>query len=107
MDEKELEERVDEILLKRTRGEKLTKQEEKILAYGYYAADRRSVCLAVSDMPDAVGEDSGEEAPRRGLKGTPIVWGCVSTARLDSLLVGQAVSDGGEGGSLSGIVEGF
>ena len=47
MDEKELEERVDEILLKRTRGEKLTKQEQKILAYGYYAADRRSVRIRV------------------------------------------------------------
>ena len=44
MDEKELEERVDQILLKRTRGEKL---EEKILAYGYYAADRRSVRIRV------------------------------------------------------------
>jgi hypothetical protein len=30
MDKRELEERVDEILLKRTRGEKLTKQEQKI-----------------------------------------------------------------------------
>ena len=47
MNRKELEERVDEILLKRTRGEKLTKQEEKILAYGYYAADRRSVRIRV------------------------------------------------------------
>jgi hypothetical protein len=47
MDEKELEERVDQILLKRTRGEKLTKQEEKILAYGYYAADRQSVRIRV------------------------------------------------------------
>ncbi len=47
MDEKELEERVDEILLKRTRGEKLTKREEKILAYGYYAAERRSVRIRV------------------------------------------------------------
>jgi hypothetical protein len=47
MDKKELEERVDEILLKRTRGEKLTKQEQTILAYGYYAADRRSVRIRV------------------------------------------------------------
>ncbi len=38
MTSKELEERVDEILLKRTRGEKLTKQEQEILAYTYYAA---------------------------------------------------------------------
>jgi hypothetical protein len=42
-----LEKRVDEILMKRARGEKLTKQEEKILAYGYYAADRRSVAVRV------------------------------------------------------------
>ena len=47
MDKKELEERVDEILLKRTRGEKLTKQEQTILAYSYYAADRRSVRIRV------------------------------------------------------------
>jgi hypothetical protein len=47
MNKRELEERVDEILLKRTRGEKLTKQEQKILAYGYYAADRRSVRIQV------------------------------------------------------------
>ena len=47
MDKRELEERVDEILLKRTRGEKLTKQEQKILAYGYYAADRRLVRIQV------------------------------------------------------------
>ena len=38
MDKRELEERV---------GEKLTKQEQKILAYGYYAADRRSVRIQV------------------------------------------------------------
>jgi hypothetical protein len=37
----ELEKRIDEILSKKARGEKLAKQEEKILAYGYYAADRR------------------------------------------------------------------
>jgi hypothetical protein len=41
MTREELEQRVDEILLKRTRGEKLTRQEEKILAYGYYAARNR------------------------------------------------------------------
>lgn len=38
MNEKEIEERVDEILLKQTRGEKLTDQEETILAFTYYAA---------------------------------------------------------------------
>jgi hypothetical protein len=41
MNRKELEERVDEILLKRTRGEQLTRQEEKILAYTYHAASQR------------------------------------------------------------------
>ncbi len=45
MTREELEERVDEILLKRTRGEKLTRQEEKILAYGYYAARNRSAAV--------------------------------------------------------------
>jgi hypothetical protein len=43
----EFEKRVDEMLMKRARGEKLTKQEVKILAYGYYAADRRSVAVRV------------------------------------------------------------
>ena len=38
MNNKEIEERVDEILLKQTRGEKLTAQEETILAFTYYAA---------------------------------------------------------------------
>ena len=47
MNHEELEKRVDDILLKRTRGEKLTKQEEKILAYGYYAAGRRSTVVRV------------------------------------------------------------
>lgn len=52
MDKRELEERMDEILLKRTRGEKLTKQEQKILAYGYYAADRRSVRIQVRKLQE-------------------------------------------------------
>jgi hypothetical protein len=34
----ELEREVDRVLLKQAAGEKLTKREEKILAYGYYAA---------------------------------------------------------------------
>ena len=42
MDRKTLEERVDEILLKRTRGEKLTNKEHTILAYAYYTSDRHS-----------------------------------------------------------------
>ena len=38
MDNKEIEKRVDEMLLKQARGEKLTDQEETILAFTYYAA---------------------------------------------------------------------
>jgi hypothetical protein len=34
---KQVADAVDEALLKRTRGEKLDKREELILAYGYYA----------------------------------------------------------------------
>jgi len=45
MNRKELEERVDEILLKRTRGEQLTRQEEKILAYTYHAASQRRTSI--------------------------------------------------------------
>jgi hypothetical protein len=45
MNRKELEERVDEILLKRTRGEKLTRQEETILAYTYHAASQRRTSI--------------------------------------------------------------
>ncbi|CAA9452889.1 MAG: hypothetical protein AVDCRST_MAG37-2570 [uncultured Rubrobacteraceae bacterium] len=47
MTREELEERVDEILLKRTRGEKLTRKEEKILAYTYYAARNRSDTIRI------------------------------------------------------------
>ena len=45
MNRKELEERVDEILLKRTRGEKLTRQDETILAYTYHAARQPSTSI--------------------------------------------------------------
>ncbi|CAA9406946.1 MAG: hypothetical protein AVDCRST_MAG78-155 [uncultured Rubrobacteraceae bacterium] len=45
MNRKELEERVDEILLKRTRGEKLSRQEQKILAYTYHAAGQRKTSI--------------------------------------------------------------
>ena len=58
MNEKEIEERVDEILLKRTRGEKLTDQEETILAFTYYAARSQRTVIRVDprytqDPPDA------------------------------------------------------
>ncbi len=46
MNRKELEVEVDRILLKEARGEKLTKREELILAYAYYAAGCSS-CYAV------------------------------------------------------------
>jgi hypothetical protein len=36
---------MDKILLKKARGEELTKQEKKILAYGYYAARRLSLAV--------------------------------------------------------------
>lgn len=43
MNEREIAERVEEILRKQGRGEKLTPKEETILAYGYYAAGEQSV----------------------------------------------------------------
>lgn len=47
MNNKEIEERVDEILLKQTRGEKLTDQEETILAFTYYAAKGQRIAVRV------------------------------------------------------------
>ena len=47
MNNKEIEERVDEILLKQTRGEKLTDQEETILAFTYYAARSQRTVIRV------------------------------------------------------------
>ena len=47
MNNKEIEERVDEILLKQTRGEKLTDQEETILAFTYYAARSQRTVVRV------------------------------------------------------------
>ena len=47
MNNKEIEERVDEILLKQTRGEKLTDQEETILAFTYYAARSQRTVIKV------------------------------------------------------------
>ena len=57
MNNKEIEERVDEILLKQTRGEKLTDQEETILAFTYYAARSQRTVVRVDprymeDSPD-------------------------------------------------------
>ena len=47
MNNKEIEERVDEILLKQTRGERLTDQEETILAFTYYAARTQRTVIRV------------------------------------------------------------
>lgn len=47
MNDKEIEESVDEILLKQTRGEKLTDQEETILAFTYYAARSQRTVVRV------------------------------------------------------------
>ena len=55
MNNKEIEERVDGILLKQTRGEKLTDQEETILAFTYYAARSQRTVIKVDpqyrDLP--------------------------------------------------------
>ncbi len=48
MNRKELEVEVDRILLKKARGEKLTRREERILAYGYYAAGCSSCYTVVA-----------------------------------------------------------
>ena len=49
MNRKELEVEVDRILVNKARGEKLTKREERILAYGYYAAGCSS-CYTVVEV---------------------------------------------------------
>jgi hypothetical protein len=46
MNRKELEVEVERLLLKKARGNKLTKREELILAYGHYAAGC-STCYAL------------------------------------------------------------
>ena len=50
MTEEEIRQRVTEILLKRDTGDKLTSQEETILAYGYYAAGEQPVRM--QEEPD-------------------------------------------------------
>ncbi len=55
MNEKEITARVEEILLKRDRGEKLTAQEETILAYAYYAARQQRMVFVVPPRDDAEG----------------------------------------------------
>ena len=52
MNRKKLEAEVDRILLKRARGEKLSEQEQRILAYSYYAAGC-SACYAAVGVRDS------------------------------------------------------
>jgi hypothetical protein len=47
MTEEEIRERVEEILLKRDLGDDLTPQEERILAYAYYAAGEQALRIWV------------------------------------------------------------
>ena len=52
MTRKKLEAEVDRILLKKARGEKLSEQEQRILAYSYYAAGC-SACYAAVGVRDS------------------------------------------------------
>jgi DNA-directed RNA polymerase specialized sigma subunit len=45
MNQGEIEEVVDQILLKKAGGEKLTNREQKILAYAYYAERRQRMTV--------------------------------------------------------------
>ncbi len=53
MNEKEISQRVEEILRKKDRGERLTSQEETILAYTYYAAREQRMAFVVPREADA------------------------------------------------------
>jgi len=53
MNEKEISQRVEEILRKKDRGERLTSQEETILAYAYYAAREQRMAFVVLREADA------------------------------------------------------
>jgi hypothetical protein len=53
MNEKEISQRVEEILRKKDRGERLTSQEETILAYAYYAAREQRMAFVVPREADA------------------------------------------------------
>ncbi len=55
MTEEEIKQRVREILLKRDLGDKLTSQEETILAYAYYAAGEQAVRMWVGLDTEAGG----------------------------------------------------
>lgn len=47
MNEKEIEARVEEILRKKERGERITPNEETILAYAYYAAREQRMAFVL------------------------------------------------------------
>jgi hypothetical protein len=49
MTEEEIRQRVKEILLKREAGDNLTPQEERILAYAYFAAGEQAVRMRVEE----------------------------------------------------------
>jgi len=53
MNEKEISERVVEILRKKERGERLTSNEETILAFAYYAAREQRMVFVVPPEADA------------------------------------------------------
>jgi hypothetical protein len=53
MNEKEISQRVEEILRKKDRGERLTSQEETILAYAYYAAREQRMAFVFPREADA------------------------------------------------------
>ncbi|HKH77405.1 MAG TPA: hypothetical protein VKA51_10650 [Rubrobacteraceae bacterium] len=53
MNEKEISERVVEILRKKERGEGLTSNEETILAFAYYAAREQRMVFVVPPEADA------------------------------------------------------
>lgn len=49
----EIQARVEEILRRRDRGEKLTEEEEIILAYAHYAAREQRMAFVIPREPDA------------------------------------------------------
>lgn len=55
MTEEEIRQRVKEILLKQDLGEDLTSQEERILAYTYYAAGEQAVRMWVEPDTETGG----------------------------------------------------
>jgi hypothetical protein len=55
MEEKEIRQRVKEILLKQSLGGDLTVQEETILAFAYYAAGEQAVRIWVGSEPELDG----------------------------------------------------